>query len=243
MRPWIIALLDNEPIEKGAKDKDKQEISTPPRFDIPSKFANDPTKGTNSMRGKRSLRSASPTKIPPATPSDRKIASPRKRTSKKASTANASSPAEDASKALAKVTQNGTTDATSPAKENVRIEVDESVEQIGDVETTHTTVRVEVPAGYPELPLPESAEEMVAKAREMVEEARELDGRSGGSMRGKRKAADIEEDEDGRPIAVQPASKKTRLLEETVKREKIKTRALIGIAATFVVGSVIPYFV
>lgn len=248
MRPWIVALLDNEPIEKGTKDKDKQDISTPPRFKLPNKFAQDPNKGTNSVRGstrKRDLRSASPAKLDPTTPSERKIASPRKRQSKKSSVTNAT-PATDASNALNKVVANGTSpDAGTPAldsKENVRIEVDESVEQAGDVETTLTTVRVEMPAGHPDLPLPESAEEMVAKAREMVEEAKELDGRAT-SPRGKRKAAEIDGADDNDALAVQPVSKKTRLMEETIKREKIKTRALIGIAATFVVGSVIPYLI
>lgn len=230
MRAWVVALLDPEPIEKGTRGTEGLLISTPPKFTLPKKYQNNPMDGKSTVRGRKST--ASPTKAS-ETPSERKIASPRKRQPKKASTAEAT-PAKDASGALKRALENG--------EETVRVEVDEAVEQDGDVETVHTTVRVEMPAGHPDLPLPESAEEMVAKARKMVEEARELDGTAGrpASAKGKRKASAIESDADGTLV---PASKKARVLEEQIKRQKVRTRALIGIASTLAVGAIIPYFV
>lgn len=239
MRAWVIALLDPEPIEKGTAGKDKAEIQTPPRFKLPKKFADNPTEGTNSVRGSRnrSLRSASPSKI--ATPS-RKIASPRKRQSKK-SAASEDSPATEASNQLNKIMQNGTAASETPdtavsAEEKVRVEVDESVEKIGDVETTHTTVRVEMPAGSPDLPLPDNAEDMIAQAKEMVEKMREEDGGRPRSSKGKRKAEVLDDTEEDMAVGpVQPA-KKVKVIEEEIKKQKVRNRALVGIAAAMAVG-------
>ncbi|KAF2103536.1 putative apses transcription factor [Rhizodiscina lignyota] len=250
MRSWIIALLDPEPIEKGTRDKDKSSIQTPPKYVLPKKYALAPTEGTNSVRGsrRRELRSASPSKI--ATPS-RKIASPRKRAAKK--TATEDTPAAEASKELNKIIENGengTAPSTEPEsktesidmEDKVRVEVDETVERTDDVETTHTTVRIEMPAGSPELPLPDNAEDMIAQAREMVEKAREEEGRPT-SSKGKRKADVLEEEEEDADEAgpVQPA-KKVKMMEQQLKRQKVRNRAMVGVIAVFAVGSMIPYF-
>jgi hypothetical protein len=69
-------------------------------------------------------------------------------------------------------------DSESVDGDRVRVEVDSAVDVNGDIEVTTTSVKVEMPAGSPEMPLPESTEEMIAKAKEMVEEARKLEGGS-----------------------------------------------------------------
>jgi len=246
MRSWIVALLDPEPIEKGTKDKDKGDIATPPKFLVPNKGDLLPSGIGGSMRrSARDLRSVSPSKG--ATPA-RKIASPRKpRGTRGRSTKAEEAASEAASSALQNAISNGITDTEeTPAPEVaesgavngdvVRVEVDEDVEQNGDVETTHTTVRVEMPANAPELPLPESTEEMIAKAREMVEEANRLEGTRANNVKAlKRKADEIEEDEDETTHEVVRA-KRVKQLEVTVKKERVRTRALFGIVAAAAIG-------
>ncbi|KAJ9669470.1 hypothetical protein H2201_000337 [Coniosporium apollinis] len=241
MLPWIVALLDPEPIEKGTKDKDRVEISTPPRFVVPDKSG---LMSASSVR-LRSLRSASPSKN--ATPS-RRIATPRKARTTRNSVKN-----QDAT-AAGTALQNAFTNGVEASKadsvrsesvdgDTVRVEVDETVETTGDTETTTTIVKVDMPAGSPELPLPESTEEMIAKAKAMVEEANRLEeNRVNGVKALKRKAADLEDDEDDEVgMAVQPA-KRVRTIEEELKKEKVKNKALIGLSATLAFGALLPYF-
>ena len=114
--------------------------------------------------------------------------------------------------------------------EKVKVEVDSTVEVNGDVETKHTTVKVELPPDSPDFPLPESTQEMIAKAKEMVEEARKLEAGMSAKKTNKRKAEEDDEDDD------KPKSKKTKGLEEALKREKVKTKALIGLSATLAIG-------
>ncbi|TGO26951.1 hypothetical protein BPAE_0050g00400 [Botrytis paeoniae] len=120
----------------------------------------------------------------------------------------------------------------------VRVKVDTDVEVNGDIETTHTHVQVEMPAGTPDLPLPEDTEAMIAKAKEMVEAAVKQD--AGIPTRSKRKAEEYEEDdEEEEALDVGPA-KKVKVAAD-LKKERVKTRALIGLSATLAIGAMIPY--
>lgn len=124
-------------------------------------------------------------------------------------------------------------------EEKVTVNVQSAVEDDGEVETTHTTVSVKMPAGSPDLPLPESTEEMVAKAKEMVEEAKKLEG-SSSKTASKRKAEVLDEDEDDEETQVngtevQPA-KRTKLMEQEVRKQKVRNRALMGVAASLAIG-------
>lgn len=120
----------------------------------------------------------------------------------------------------------------------VRVNVDTEVEINGDIETTHTHVEVEMPAGSPELPLPEDTEAMIAKAKEMVEAA--VAGSNGAAPSNPRKRkveeAEVEETEVAKTSA--PA-KKPKIQSQELKKEKIKNRALLGISATLVIGYVL----
>ena len=100
-----------------------------------------------------------------------------------------------------------------------------------------TTVNIEMPAGFSELPLPERPEEMMETARAMVEEARKADGESS-SSKGKRKADQMDEESDGSADNESQPAKRARLLGEELKKEKVRTRALLGVAATLVIGYV-----
>lgn len=118
----------------------------------------------------------------------------------------------------------------------MRIEVDEKVEKVGDVETTTRQVKVDMPASHPELPLPENTEDLLATAKKMVEEANKLDqDRSDGLVIKKRKADQVDPEEDGKGEDGQP-TKKARVLEENLRKEKVKARALLGLGATIAIG-------
>jgi hypothetical protein len=222
MRPWLIALLDPSPIELGTKDKGSN-IATPPAFKITEKDKMFPTPHLAASRSRRELRSASPSKS--NTP--RKIASPRKRRAKGSKTAE--SQLENGTASL-EPTPSVTSEQPEKHEDDVvRVEVDETTEKSKNgAETTHTTVTIQMPAGNSDLVLPDSVEGVLETSHEIVEEARKLEKSKGT----KRKAEDeVEEAGPSSTTALQPA-KKQRLLEERLKSERVKTRALVGITTT-----------
>jgi len=117
--------------------------------------------------------------------------------------------------------------------ETVKVEVEQSVEVHGTTETTQTNVTVEIPAGSPELPLPEDTQKMLETARQMVEEAKALEGSPKTSR--KRKAEEPEPSDIDAELPAQP-TKKAKVLEEKLKREKVRTRALVGVTATLAIA-------
>ncbi|KAJ4368289.1 hypothetical protein N0V83_006645 [Neocucurbitaria cava] len=264
MRHWIEALLDPAPIEKGNKDKSNTQINRPPKFDIESATPAllPPYSAVRSTRA-RSTRSASPSKI--ATPS-RKIATPRKarttRNAAKSDTMKADEIFESGkatpSSALQTIIANGATPSESVASESlngdakeddvkegtVRIEVQETVETNGNVETTTTNVKIDVPHNHAELPEPEDPAKMIEEAKRMVQEANMLEGGpSAGIVKtSKRK---VEEVIDEAELAGERASKAVKTAyttEQKLTKEKVTRRALVGLGVMAAIGTAFQYF-
>lgn len=260
MRLWVEALLDPSPIEKGTKDRQNHHIQMPPRFDINQAAPTVILPPSSSLRPTRarSTRSASPSKI--ATPS-RKMASPRKsrRTPKpeaaKTEEVKETLRASSATSALQNVLENGTTASESVASESVngeakpedavRIEIQETVEQNGEVETTTTNVKIDVPADHPELPTPENPQALLEEARRMVEEAQKLEGGAVEPVKSsKRKAEDLSKDDDDAEDASEerPAKQARVEVEQKLVKEKVTRRALVGLGLMAAIGGALQYW-
>lgn len=259
--PWIRALLDNTPIEiNQSKGDTPKNISPPPKFVMPESAHLAPP--TPSRTRPRSLRSQSPSKI--ATPrkivgtarARRNAARAESVTSERSVEQTVSTPTNASETKEALKTQLEETDppaSTSVAipesieediKEEsheepvVRVNVDTEVEIKGDVETTHTHVEVEMPAGFPDLPLPEDTEAMIAKAKEMVEAAVANSQVESSTKKLKRKVEEAEEDNKEESIERAAPAKKARVdaTEMKLRKERIQKRALFGISATIAIG-------
>ncbi|KAI4209880.1 MAG: hypothetical protein LQ351_007234 [Letrouitia transgressa] len=237
MATWVAALIDGAAISKGSDDRTNS-ISPPPKYTL---TMNDKThlppptsRASTPARSRGRPRAGSPTK-------SETQGSPRKRRGgAKETKAQSAKTAREASATLQDTLENAASiPETKPVDgEKVKVEVDTAVQVNGDTETTTTSVKVEMPAGSPELPLPEDPEKMVKQAREMVEEANKLEGEPSKSSK-KRKAQVLEEGEEESDKEadrqLQPA-KKARLAERELKRERVRNRALIGVAATVAIG-------
>lgn len=126
-------------------------------------------------------------------------------------------------------------------KVKVHLDQDVSVDADGE-EVKHTKVEVEVPL-LGELPSPEDAAKMISDAKAMVEAAVKADNEAAGaasSSKGKRKADDIaqdEEGEEGKEGTVEPPRAKKVKTEAEIRKDKIRKRAFFGLTATVAVGA------
>jgi hypothetical protein len=245
--PWIKALLDNTPIEiNNTKDSTPKSISSPPVFLLPQEALAAPHAPTPTPSRGRPRRSASPSKIA----SPKKAAGSTRGRKTKAGSVEPS--AKTASKNLqAALNAAADTESTiSESKESkadvkeelvVRVNVDTDVEVNGDIETTHTHVEVEMPAGSPEVPLPEDTEAIIAKAKEMVEAAvkSQQETAPSNSKNLKRKAEEVEEEGNEEGAEEAAPAKKAKTEAQELKKERVKTRALIGVTATLALGYVL----
>lgn len=116
--------------------------------------------------------------------------------------------------------------------EHVTVNVEHTVDRdnTGDLEKSKTNVSVDIPAELPDLPPPEDTEQMIAKAKEMVQEATKLQTEEEGPAAKKRKAVDLAEDDEKPDTPGQP-TKRARVLEDRLRRERVRNRALVGVTA------------
>ncbi|GIJ86076.1 hypothetical protein Asppvi_004949 [Aspergillus pseudoviridinutans] len=136
-------------------------------------------------------------------------------------------------------------------EEKVKVDVKTTADTVDDVRTTQTTISVEMPVSLPEAPSAEDTEKMIAKAKEMVEEAIKVQATEGeqpeaSSPKGakKRKTDVLSEDEEDDETRAASAlrAKRAKVLEEKLKRERVRNRALVGVTAVFALAASIPYF-
>lgn len=197
-----------------------------------------------------------------------KSASPKKRTTKAVKEANAAAArqasenlqavlattAKTASIADSNVTSEAAELQTDEDAQKAIVSVKTAVEVSNGVETTHTNVQVKLPPGSPELPLGQTTEEMIEQAKAMVEAAAKIEGvaatpaaPAATTKKGKRKAetldaADAEDAATGSPVTEVVrevhVAKRPRLHEQEVRRQKVRTRALVGVAASIAIGYV-----
>lgn len=137
----------------------------------------------------------------------------------------------------------------------VVVHVDQDTKFQNGEETIHTHVEVEMPeALFAKMPEPEDTAALIHEAREMVnaavkannmtEESDTKEDVQAKAALAKRKADDMavadEEDEENAEVDAdgQPVVKRARVVERDLKKEKVKTRALIGISATLALGYV-----
>lgn len=253
--PWIAGLLDNAPIsEIKNPDEPKKSIYPPPKFVFRANDDDTPLPPINltarsaTPRARGRPRASSPSKNGASTS---KMASPRKPRARKASNATSATNAASAREASATLQSTLDTAASIADTDSIdggdkgTIEIDTAVQVNGDVEITTTNLKIEMPGGSAEFPPPEDPEQMIEKAKEMVKEARKLDGQLVEDVKSlKRKAEELEDDdEDDEKVThdLQPA-KKARLLEHQLKKEKVRNRALLGVAATLAIGYVLPLY-
>lgn len=237
IRHWITALLDPEPIIHGTSDP-KKAIKSPPPFHLEEGAVNgvsrtpdkSTTKGGRGSRRVRTLRSESPTKA--AAPTPRKIATPRRPRKTRGATASVDETASIKEDIEAEINVGSKT-------ETVKVEV-ESVthpDANGEEQVESTKVNVSMPSDHPDLKIPDNAEDMMETARKMVQDAERIGGPSG--RKGKRKAEEMVEadDEAGLDGPSKPI-KRARPVEIELRKEKIRRRAVTGIAASLAIGCV-----
>jgi hypothetical protein len=247
--PWIAALLDNAPVsEIKNPDEPKKSIYPPPKFVF---RANDDdthlppinlTARSATPRARGRPRASSPSKTGASTS---KMASPRKPRGRKASNATNAASAREASATLQSTLDTAASIADTDSidgGDKGTIEIGTAVQVNGDVEITTTNLKIEMPGGSADFPPPEDPDQLIEKAKEMVREARKLDGQLFEDAKSlKRKAEELaDDDEEDEEVAhdLQPA-KKARLLEHQLKKEKVRNRALLGVAATLAIGYVL----
>lgn len=253
MLDWVRALLDSTDIIQSPASS-KKPITPPPKFEMPPL---ETLTDLNPTSRTRSRRSASPAKSSPRKTKSR-AARATKESSVAATTAASASlqaaldgaaeakeepngTAEDADAAVAETTEikpkKSRSKKQAAVDEKVTVNVESTTEVKNDIETTQTNVTVEMPVTLPDLPPAEDTQAMIAQAQKMVEEANKLQEQDAAAESSspkaakKRKSDEVEEDEDENADKPAQRTKKARVLEDKLRKERVRNRALVGVTA------------
>lgn len=234
-----MALLDDAEVAEVKNPDDlTKSISPPPKFTFKAndlKHLPPPNARNPTPRARGRPRATSPTK----NGTTKTGGTPRKPRSTKASNAANAAIAREAANSLQSHLDNtaSVADSESVDGERVIVEIESNVQVNGTGETTTTNVKIDMPSGSAELPLPQSPEEMIEKAKEMVAEARKIEGDTSSKSKSlKRKAEVLDDSEDETADNELQPAKKARLLSQELKKERVRKRALIGVVATLAIG-------
>ncbi|OQE44302.1 hypothetical protein PENCOP_c002G02622 [Penicillium coprophilum] len=137
-------------------------------------------------------------------------------------------------------------------EEEIKEEQEETVEvSVADdaadiVESTHTTVSLDMPISLPEVPSAAETAEMIAQAKGMVEEAikAQAEGTTAESTSVKVTKKRKSEDDDDEETSAESSqrAKKAKVLENKLKQERVRNRSIFGVSVAFALAASIPYF-
>jgi hypothetical protein len=132
--------------------------------------------------------------------------------------------------------------AAAPADARATEDAESTTETPNDIKTTEVIAAVEAPVLLPDLPPTVNTEEMIAQAKQMVEEATKpqqadaegTEAPSTPDRTGKKRKSDElgeQDEENNTELPAQP-TKRAKILEDKLRRERVRNRALIGVTAT-----------
>lgn len=131
----------------------------------------------------------------------------------------------------------------SDKKKNETAETEIVIDNISSEEfpEASTSISLDMPL-LPEVPSAKETEEMIAKAKEMVEDAIKTQTAEGATEESsitvtKKRKPEDDDDEETSAEAAQRA-KKAKVLEDKLKRERVRNRALFGVSAAFALAYV-----
>lgn len=118
-------------------------------------------------------------------------------------------------------------------EKEAEVEVTAATNATDNAQTTQTTVSLEMPIGLPEVPSAAETEDMIAKAKEMVEDAIKTQSTGGATAKVTKKRKPVEEEDEETAAEAAQRAKRARVLEDKLKRERVRNRALFGVSAAF----------
>ncbi|KAJ5620001.1 hypothetical protein N7510_003985 [Penicillium lagena] len=269
MYDWVRALLDPTDIVQSPSSA-KKHITPPPKFELPESDA--APSSISASPSRRSRRSVSPSKKSPSkvrgSRAKKDVPPTPSTTAANASLQSAlNMDAESVNETIESVEEDievktsGSPKKTKgrKSKKDSTVEPEDKKAEKADkkkkkadkhdgekekTKTEKTTVSADAPITLPEVPSAEETKEMIAKAKGMVQEAIKAEGAAvksaSAKVTKKRKGEDLSEDEDEETGAER--AKKAKLLEDKLKRERVRNRALVGVSAAFALAASIPYF-
>ncbi|CBF90065.1 KilA-N domain-containing protein [Aspergillus nidulans FGSC A4] len=270
MYDWVRALLDPTEIIQSPSSAKKQ-ITPPPKFELPPIQAPEalvPSSRTRSRRSASPSKKAGTPRKPRQTKAQKEAAvaatNEANATLQSALDDTVSNADGEINGDVLPSVEDKREPETSPVKgkkaaakakkqavseedqeDKVKIEIKSDAAEGSDVQAAQTTISVEMPISLPEAPSAEDTQEMIAKAKEMVKEAVKLqqepaESSATAKKRGAEEAELGEEEEDEETKTLR--TKRAKVLEEKLKRERVRNRALMGVTAAFALAASIPYF-